>query len=124
MRAVGSIATKPIYLSDGASAVLRGWREDTRNLDFAADDDAVVGAIVGQRDRLNICVKRSSPVAFVPALPGWEERCVVIAAMVRDGLVEPKRLLALYREIEPELCRYPVVDPPTLRAAVEAFALQ
>lgn len=45
--------------------------------------------------------------------------------MVRDGLVIPKRLLALYDDAENELReRYPAVHPPALRARVEAFALQ
>jgi hypothetical protein len=48
-----------------------------------------------------------------------------VASMVRDGLVIPKRLLALYDEAENELReRYPAVHPPALRARVEAFALQ
>jgi len=46
------------------------------------------------------------------------------AAMVRNGLVEPKKLLVLFHAIEPALYRYPAVDPATLRASVEAFALQ
>jgi uncharacterized nucleotidyltransferase DUF6036 len=47
-----------------------------------------------------------------------------VAAMVSSGLVKPKKLLELFRAVEPELFRYPAIDPPTLRAAVEAFALQ
>lgn len=45
-----------------------------------------------------------------------------VDSMVRDGLVDPKRLLALFGEAAPTLYRYPAIDPPTLRAAVERLA--
>lgn len=45
-----------------------------------------------------------------------------VQAMLDLGLVERVRLLELYDAIEPELYRYPAVDPQTFRAAVEEFA--
>jgi hypothetical protein len=42
--------------------------------------------------------------------------------MVRDGLVDPQRLLQLFAEVEDELYRYPALDKPSLRGAVERFA--
>lgn len=39
--------------------------------------------------------------------------------MVARGLVEPERLAELFAAIEPELFRYPAVDPAALRARVE-----
>jgi len=45
-----------------------------------------------------------------------------VAAMRREGLVDPELLLALLARIEPELYRYPAIDPPTFRRAVERFA--
>ena len=48
-----------------------------------------------------------------------------VAAMLRDGLVEPQRLLALFEQIEPELYRYPAIDPARFRGAVlSALPLQ
>lgn len=41
--------------------------------------------------------------------------------MVRRGLVEAHRLLDYFREIEPKLYRYPAIDPPSFRRAVEDF---
>jgi hypothetical protein len=41
--------------------------------------------------------------------------------MLRRGLVERGELLRLFSAIEPELYRYPAIDPPSFRAAVEAF---
>ncbi len=42
-----------------------------------------------------------------------------VSAMIRDGLVDPERLKALFEEVEDLLYRYPAVDPRSLRAAVE-----
>jgi hypothetical protein len=42
-----------------------------------------------------------------------------VSAMIRDGLVDPERLRALFEEVEDLLYRYPAVDPRSLRAAVE-----
>jgi hypothetical protein len=42
-----------------------------------------------------------------------------VASMIRDGVVDPDRLRALFGEVEALLYRYPAVDPRSLRAAVE-----
>jgi hypothetical protein len=42
-----------------------------------------------------------------------------VRALVAAGLVDPARALAYLDEIEPELYRFPAVDPPSFRAAVE-----
>jgi hypothetical protein len=44
-----------------------------------------------------------------------------VRALVRARLVDPTRLRALYEEIEPELYRYPAVDPPTFRRALDVL---
>ncbi len=43
-----------------------------------------------------------------------------VAAMLDRGLVDPTRLRELHAAVEPLLYRFPAVDPPTLRAALEA----
>ena len=45
-----------------------------------------------------------------------------VAAMVRDGLVDPRRLVELFEEVEDSLYRYPAIDPKALWAAVERLA--
>jgi hypothetical protein len=45
-----------------------------------------------------------------------------VDSMIRDGLVDPQRLLALFEEAAGSLYRYPAVDPKTLRATVERLA--
>jgi hypothetical protein len=44
-----------------------------------------------------------------------------IREMLQRGLVEKAELLRLFTAIEPELYRYPAIDPPSFRAAVEAL---
>ena len=45
-----------------------------------------------------------------------------VDAMIRDDLVDPRRLLSLFEEVEPLLYRYPAVHAPSLRAAIERIA--
>jgi hypothetical protein len=42
-----------------------------------------------------------------------------VSAMIERGFVERPKLLELFEAIEPELYRFPAVDPPTFRVAVE-----
>ena len=46
-----------------------------------------------------------------------------VRAMLDRNLIEPGPLLDLYTSIEPELYRYPAVDPRNFRRAVERFLL-
>jgi len=43
-----------------------------------------------------------------------------VRAMIERGLVEPDRLRELYDAIEPELYRYPAIDPPAFRQKLDA----
>ncbi len=42
-----------------------------------------------------------------------------VRAMLRLGLIDPRRALEYFERIEPELYRYPAVDPRAFRRAVE-----
>lgn len=44
-----------------------------------------------------------------------------VRAMVRQGLVRTDRLIDLFERIEPQLIRYPALDPVSFRDAVTAF---
>ena len=44
----------------------------------------------------------------------------VRAMVVALGLVDPARARAYFARVEPELYRFPAVDPPSFRAAVDA----
>jgi Nucleotidyltransferase of unknown function (DUF6036) len=50
---------------------------------------------------------------------GFELDLRDVAEMVGSGRVDPARLLQLFEEIEPELFRFPAIDPARLRSAVE-----
>jgi hypothetical protein len=43
-----------------------------------------------------------------------------VDALIERGLVDPNRLQDYFNDIEPELYRFPAVDPPSFRRAVEA----
>jgi hypothetical protein len=44
-----------------------------------------------------------------------------VNAMLRDGLVEKDQLMQLFIQIEPDLIRYPALDPKSFRDSVEQF---
>jgi len=145
-----------MYLTGGATAVLEGWRPSTVDIDvrFEPDSDAALSRISEIKERLSVNVELASPLDFLPALPGWQERSRFrfregslevfdfdpysqalsklergfeldledVDNMVRAKQVEPTRLVELFGQIEPELYRFPSVDPASLRAAVESLA--
>lgn len=145
-----------MYLTGGATAVLEGWRDSTADIDvrFEPDSDAALRRISELKEELAVNVELASPLDFLPALPGWQDRSRFrlregnldvfdfdpysqalsklergfeldmkdVRAMVEAGLVEPERLLELFAAIEPELYRFPAVDPQSLRAAVESLS--
>jgi hypothetical protein len=144
-----------IYLTGGATAVLRGWRVTTIDVDLklVPDDDRILRAMQSLKDDLQVNLELAAPDQFIPPLPGWEERSLFILQagsvgfyhydpysqtlakierghqqdaddaqrMVDDGLVDTGELMRLFETIEPELYRYPAIDPPSFRAAVLAF---
>jgi hypothetical protein len=52
---------------------------------------------------------------------GFELDLSDVAEMVHAGQVEADRLLKLFEEIEPDLFKFPAVDPAQLRRAVETL---
>jgi len=138
-------AEAAVYLTGGATAVLLGWRESTLDADILIlpESDALFRALPRLKDELQINVEIASPAHFIPELPGWRERSLLVERfgrvsfyhydpyaqalakierghakdladvheLVARGLVEPRRLRELYHAIEPQLYRYPAVDP-------------
>lgn len=51
---------------------------------------------------------------------GFEQDLADVRTMIDRGLVEPSRLRALYEEIEPQLYRYPAIDPSALTKKLDA----
>ena len=156
MRAVADAARKPlqVYLVGGSTAVLEGWREATIDIDLAFGDgaDAVLRALPGIKEALDINVELASPADFIPVKPGWQDRSPFVAqegavtfrhfdlyaqalakierghstdrrdvaALVERGLVDRQRLREYFDAIEPELFRFPAIDPASFRSAVDA----
>lgn len=144
-----------MYLTGGATAVLEGWRQSTVDIDvrFEPDSDAALSRIGEIKERLSLNVELASPLDFLPALPGWQERSLFrfrednlevfdfdpysqalsklergfeldledVRSMVEGRRIEPRRLIDLFEEIEPELYRFPTVDPASLRQDVESL---
>ncbi len=65
-----------MYLTGGATAVLEGWRQSTADIDvrFEPDSDAALSRIAEIKERLSVNVELASPLDFLPALAGWQER--------------------------------------------------
>ena len=89
MRAIAAAAVEPgrIYLTGGATAVLRGWRDSTVDIDLklVPDSDRMLRAIPDLKESLHINVELASPSDFLPELPGWQDRSPFIA---REGTID------------------------------------
>lgn len=69
-----------IFLVGGATAVLKGWRASTIDIDIKAEPEPAgfFEAIAELKDSLSVNVELASPDQFLPELPGWRERSLFI----------------------------------------------
>jgi hypothetical protein len=74
-----------VYLTGGATAVLLGWRESTLDADILIlpESDALFRALPRLKKELQINVEIASPAHFIPELPGWRERSLLIERIGR-----------------------------------------
>ena len=74
-------ASHTVYLVGGTSAVQAGWRSSTRDVDLLVvpDSDELLQAIRRLKDAIDINVETASPLDFLPALSGWQDRSPWIA---------------------------------------------
>ena len=88
-RALGREARRDtkLYLTGGATAVLRGWRAATLDIDvrFEPEADELLLAIVRLKDELDLNVELASPPDFIPELPGWRDRSPFV---LREGRID------------------------------------
>jgi uncharacterized nucleotidyltransferase DUF6036 len=99
------------------------------NLELAAPDQ-FIPPLPGWEDR-SLFIRQVGSVAFYHYDPyaqalaklerGHQLDLDDARRMVREGLVETDRLLQLFSAIEPQLYRYPAIDPAWFRRAVESF---
>ncbi len=89
MEALGRAARSDVrvYLVGGATAVLLGWRGTTIDVDLVMrpEDDALLRAIPGLKEEIQINVELASPLDFIPVPPGWEDRGTFIGQIGRVG---------------------------------------
>lgn len=143
-----------IYLTDGGTAVLEGWRGMTIDLDLKAAPEPAgwFEAIAALKESIDINVELASPDDFIPVVPGWQERSPLVMrqgniefyhydpyaqalskierghardladveSMLQRGLVTREQLWSLFLLIEPQLIRYPAIEPKAFRKAVAA----
>ena len=66
-----------LYLTGGASQLLRGLRDSTVDIDLTLEPetDDLLRTMVGLKESLDVNVELVSPAHFVPPLPGWRDRC-------------------------------------------------
>lgn len=98
------------------------------NIELASPGD-FIPELPGWRDR-SLFIGKHGPLHFfhydpyAQALSKIERDHVRdrgdVAALIDLGLVEPAKALELFARIEPELIRFPAIDPPSFRARVEA----
>lgn len=94
-----------------------------------ASPDQFLPELPGWRER-SLFIRREGPVTvrhydlYAQALAkverGHSRDLADVGAMLERGLVDAARLRELHAAIEPLLYRFPAVDPPTLRAALES----
>lgn len=99
------------------------------NVELAAPDQ-FIPALPGWQERSRF-IRQAGRVSFfhydlyAQALSklerGHDKDLLDVEHMVRTGGIELTELLRLFGEIEPQLYRYPAIDPPTFKHAVEEF---
>lgn len=82
MDALGKRVKGPgtIYLTGGATALLFGWRDKTIDVDLKADPEppGFFEAVAELKETLDTNVELASPDLFIPEVPGWRDRSVLI----------------------------------------------
>ena len=99
------------------------------NVELASPDD-FIPAIPGWRER-SLFIARHGLVDFfhydpygqaLSKLQRKHDRDLIdVEALVQHGLIERERLREMFIQIEPDLIRYPAIDPASFRDAVTEF---
>lgn len=142
-----------VYLAGGSCALLRGWRDETVDVDLYVEPPSpgFYRGLSTLKRRLGVAIDLASPLDVLPELPRWRERSPFVcaghrvavfefdpyaqtlaaiarghatdladvAARLDERAVDPAALRAFLDAIEPELVRFPALDPEALREDVE-----
>jgi hypothetical protein len=95
-----------------------------------ASPDQFIPAIPGWRER-SLFIARHGRIRFFHYDPWGQALAKLqrrherdlrdVAAMLEAGLIQKPRLWELFLQIEPQLIRYPAIDPAVFRMAVKEF---
>lgn len=82
LAALARVTSTPttVYLVGGATAVLVGWRQTTRDIDLVIrpESDALLRAIPALKEQLALNIEFAAPDHFIPVPRGWEARSPVV----------------------------------------------
>lgn len=113
-------------------AIARAKEALDMNIELAAPDD-FIPPLPGWKERSQFIVRHGRvdflhydfyAQALAKIERGHQQDFRDIAAMMDEGLIDPSRLMTLYDAVEPDLIRYPSLDPPSFRARVERFSVR
>ena len=130
MRELATIDLKLIPESDEILRAIPKLKDELRvNVELAAPDQ-FIPPLPGWQERSRF-IRQEGPLAFyhydlyaqvlAKLQRGHEKDLADARAFLEAGLVEPGRLREFFEAIEPDLFRYPALDPETFRRAVEHF---
>jgi len=126
-------ADTAVYLTGGATAVLLGWRESTIDADIliVPEQDSLYRALPRLKEELQLNVEIASPAHFIPELPGWQERSLLIERVGRVSYYHYDPYSQALAKIErghtkdlmdvAQLLARGLVDPQRLRALFAAI---
>lgn len=117
-----------IYLTGGATAVLNGWRDSTVDVDVKASPADFIPVLQGWEERsppirqvgqLTFRHFDLTAQALSKAERGHAQDRQDVADLLASGLVTAAGAREQFEQVEPLLYRFPAIDPPSFRAAVE-----
>lgn len=99
------------------------------NVELASPDDFIPplpgwqerSPLIARHGQVEFCHYDFCSQALAKLERGHERDLLDATAMVERGLITRERLWQLFQEIEPNLIRYPAIEPSAFRAAVETF---
>jgi hypothetical protein len=112
-------AETDVYLVGGTSAVLVGWRPTTIDLDLVMrpESDAMLRAIPALKERLRLYDFTAQALAKIER--GHTRDLADVEAMRARGLITGAEVRRQFALVEPQLYRFPAIDPPSFRHAVD-----
>lgn len=125
-----------LELESGAEALLQeipALKDELQVNVETASPAHFIPALPGWRDRSPFIVREGAvdfhhydfySQALAKIERGHDRDVGDVEAMAAQGLIRPDRVVELFERIASELYRYPAIDPPSFRRAVEASVLR